>query len=91
MRIHVGCEVSFELSQTTPMIATLNAHFSRSPDLERPDHLMTNPTIILIPDAKRLRDEAQGRFTGTCACCRGLARAFQAPPPANTPSHTPRR
>ena len=47
MRIHVGCEVSFELSQTTPMIATLNVHFSRVSDLERPDHLMTNPAVAI--------------------------------------------
>ena len=29
MRIHIGCELSFEFPQTTPMIATLNVHFSR--------------------------------------------------------------
>jgi len=45
MRIHVGCELSFEFPQTTPMIATLNVHFSRCSDLERPDHLMTNPSV----------------------------------------------
>jgi hypothetical protein len=27
------------------MIATLNVHFSRFSDLERPDHLMTNPAV----------------------------------------------
>jgi len=41
MRIHVGCELHFEFPQTTPMIATLNVHFSRAPELERPDYLMT--------------------------------------------------
>jgi hypothetical protein len=45
MRIHVECEVSFEFSQTMPMIATLNVHFSRFSDLERPDHLVTNPAV----------------------------------------------
>ena len=45
MRINVGCELTFEFSQTTPMIVTLNVHFSRSPDLERPDHLMTTPSV----------------------------------------------
>ena len=29
MRIHIGCELTFELPQTTPMIATLHVHFSR--------------------------------------------------------------
>src|ERR1019366_4979858 len=45
MRIHVGCELSFDFPQTTPMIATLNVHFSRFSDLERPDYLMTNPAV----------------------------------------------
>ena len=45
MRINVGCELTFEFSQTMPMIVTLNVHFSRSSDLERPDHLMTNPSV----------------------------------------------
>jgi hypothetical protein len=39
MRIHVGCELSFDFPQTMPMIVTLNVHFSRFSDLERPDHL----------------------------------------------------
>ena len=45
MRIHVGCELTFEFSQTMPMIVTLNVHFSRFSDLERPDHLVTNPSV----------------------------------------------
>jgi hypothetical protein len=45
MRIHVGCELHFEFPQTTPMIATLNVHFSRAPELERPDYLMTSPSV----------------------------------------------
>jgi transglutaminase-like putative cysteine protease len=45
MRIHVGCELSFEFPQTTPMIVTLNVHFSRFSDLERPDYLMTTPSV----------------------------------------------
>ena len=45
MRIHVGCELSFEFPQTTPMIVTLNVHFSRFSDLESPDRLMTNPSV----------------------------------------------
>src|ERR1700694_2773487 len=45
MRIRVGCELSFEFPQITPMIAMLNVHFSRFSDLERPDHLMTNPSF----------------------------------------------
>ena len=45
MRIHVGCQLTFEFPRTTPMIAMLNVHFSRVSDLERPDHLMTNPAV----------------------------------------------
>jgi hypothetical protein len=45
MRIRAGCELSFEFSHTMPMIVTLNVHFSRFSDLERPDHLMTNPSV----------------------------------------------
>src|SRR6266481_4689116 len=47
MRIHVGCELTFEFPQTTPMIAMLNVNFSRVSDLERPDHLMTNPAVVI--------------------------------------------
>jgi len=45
MRIHVGCELSFEFPQTTPMITTLNVHFSHVSELERPDYLITNPSV----------------------------------------------
>jgi transglutaminase-like putative cysteine protease len=45
MRISVGCELSFDFPQVTPMIATLNVHYSRISDLERPDHLTTSPSV----------------------------------------------
>ncbi len=45
MRIHAGCELIFDFPQTTPLIATLNIHFSRVSDLERPDHLITSPAV----------------------------------------------
>jgi transglutaminase-like putative cysteine protease len=48
MRIRVGCEMTYELSQFTPMIATLNVHSSRVSDLERPDHLLTMPTVPVL-------------------------------------------
>ena len=47
MRIKVGCELSFELPQTTPMIVMLNVHFSRVSDLERPDHLIAKPSVFI--------------------------------------------
>jgi len=45
MRIHLGCELNFEFPQPTPMIITLNVHFSRVSELERPDYLITNPSV----------------------------------------------
>lgn len=45
MRLKVGCELSFEFPQVTPLIAMLNVHFSRVSDLERPDHLTTFPPV----------------------------------------------
>ena len=45
MRIRVGCEMTYELGQVTPMIAILNVHSSRVSDLERPDYLITTPSV----------------------------------------------
>ncbi|WP_088346778.1 MULTISPECIES: transglutaminase family protein [Rhodomicrobium] len=45
MRIQIGCELTFEFPQVTPLIAMLNVHFSRVSDLERPDHLTTSPPV----------------------------------------------
>ena len=47
MRILVGCEMTYEFPQPTPVIATLNVHASRFPDLERPDYLITSPAVPL--------------------------------------------
>jgi transglutaminase-like putative cysteine protease len=45
MRIRIGCRMTYRLPQPTPMIALLNVHYSRFGDLERPDHLHTEPTV----------------------------------------------
>ena len=45
MRINVGGALTYEFPQTMPMIATLNVHFSRSSDLERPVYLTTTPSV----------------------------------------------
>ena len=47
MRILVGCEMTYEFPQPTPVIATLNVHASRFSDLERPDYLITSPAVPL--------------------------------------------
>jgi transglutaminase-like putative cysteine protease len=45
MRIRLGCEMSYDLPAPTPMIVMLNVHYSRVADLERPDHLVTQPSV----------------------------------------------
>jgi transglutaminase-like putative cysteine protease len=45
VRIHIGCQISYDLPQPTPMILLLNVHYSRSGDLERPDMLATTPSV----------------------------------------------
>jgi transglutaminase-like putative cysteine protease len=45
MRIRVGCEMTYDLEQPTPMIAMLNVHSSRASDLERPDYVITAPSV----------------------------------------------
>ena len=45
MRIRIGYELTYECPQPTPMILTLNVHFSRVSDLVTPDHIVTSPPI----------------------------------------------
>lgn len=45
MRIHLGCELTYEFVNPTPMIINLNVHYSRAAQLERPDHLVTYPAV----------------------------------------------
>jgi len=45
MRMRLGCRLSFDLPAPTPMILLLNVHYSRASDLERPDHLVTDPAV----------------------------------------------
>jgi transglutaminase-like putative cysteine protease len=45
MKIRVGYELVYELPQPTPMVLTLNVHYSRASDLVRPDHMITNPSV----------------------------------------------
>jgi transglutaminase-like putative cysteine protease len=45
IRFKIGCELSFNFTQVTPMIALLNVHFSRNSDLERPDHVVCTPSV----------------------------------------------
>ena len=45
MQIRVGCELTYDCPQPTPMILTLNVHYSRVSDLAIPDHLVLNPPV----------------------------------------------
>ena len=50
MQIRVGCELTYECPQPTPMILMLNVHFSRSADIVVPDHLVTSPWLPIHPE-----------------------------------------
>jgi len=45
MRIRIGYELTYECPQPTPMILTLNVHYSRVSDLVAPDYILTTPAI----------------------------------------------
>ena len=45
MQVRVGYEFIYECPQPTPMILTLNIHFTRVSDLVTPDHIVTSPPI----------------------------------------------
>src|SRR3954468_24427743 len=47
MRIRVGCEMTYQFAQDTPMIVMLNVHASRVSDLEQPDYVFTTPSVPL--------------------------------------------
>ncbi len=45
MQIRVGYELVYDCPQPTPMILTLQVHFTRVSDVIVPDHLITSPAI----------------------------------------------
>ena len=45
MKIRIGYDIAYECAQPTPMILMLNVHYSRVPDLEQPDHIVTDPVV----------------------------------------------
>ena len=46
MQIRVGYELNYDLPQPTPMIVTLNVHYSRVSDLVQPDYMRTTPAVL---------------------------------------------
>ncbi len=45
MHIRLGYELSYDFAIPTPMIVLLNVHYSRVANLERPDHIITTPSV----------------------------------------------
>lgn len=45
MRIRLGCELSYDFPQPTPLVAILTVHYSHFASLETPDHLVTTPAV----------------------------------------------
>jgi transglutaminase-like putative cysteine protease len=45
MHIRVGFELIYECPQPTPMLLTLNVHYSRASDLVAPDLIATDPAV----------------------------------------------
>jgi len=47
MQIRVGYDLLYECPQPTPMILTLNIHYTRASDIVFPDYLRTDPAVPL--------------------------------------------
>ena len=47
MKIRIGYELIYECPQPTPMILTLNVHYTRVSDIIVPDHLIADPPVPL--------------------------------------------
>ena len=45
MLIRLGYDIQFEIPVAVPMVAMLNVHPSRVPDLVEPDELITEPKL----------------------------------------------
>ena len=48
MRIRVGYELIYNCPQETPMILTVNIHYSRASDIVVPDNLTTVPSVPIV-------------------------------------------
>ena len=47
MQIRIGYELIYDCPQSTPMILTLNVHFTRVSDIIVPDHLVADPPVLI--------------------------------------------
>lgn len=48
MQLRIGHELAYVCQQATPMILTVNVHYSRVSDIVRPDYLVTRPSIPIV-------------------------------------------
>ena len=48
MRIRLGFDLVYACPKPTPMILTLNVHFSRVSDLLWPDHILVHPSVPIV-------------------------------------------
>jgi transglutaminase-like putative cysteine protease len=48
LKIQLGYELTYQCPQPTPMILTLSIHYTRTADLDRPDHMQTDPSVPLL-------------------------------------------
>ncbi len=71
MQIRIGYELSYECPQPTPMILTLNVHFSRVSDLVIPDYLRTDPALPI-----RAYRDSFGNWCSRIVARRGRTRIF---------------
>ncbi len=47
MKIRIGYELVYQCPQPTPMIFTLNVHYSRVAALDQPDHMLVQPHVAV--------------------------------------------
>jgi transglutaminase-like putative cysteine protease len=47
MKIRVGYEFVYDFPQPTPMILTVNVHYSRASDIVTPDHMRVQPPVAI--------------------------------------------
>ena len=45
MKLRIGYELRYDFPQPTPAIMMLNVHYTRASDLQRPDHIVIDPSV----------------------------------------------
>jgi transglutaminase-like putative cysteine protease len=48
VHFRAGYDLIYDFHKPTPLILTLNIHYSRASDLIRPDHLIANPSVPVV-------------------------------------------